>query len=284
MDHKELNAVVAQTHTLPILPAIQQRLATVLRDPYCSFKDVGTLLSLDPVLVARVLQIANSTRHALPEKVTTVSKALRIVGFEALRDLVQEAAIPADFTAQPHSGRPFALNDLWLHSLGVAIAGRAIAVRVGYAEPEECYVAGLLHDIGKVVMQQHFPDKFYGTILEAEQMHSTFYHCEVESGEASHAMAGRLLAKQWALPPKLVDSIGWHHTPQLATASPHIIAATHVADILARALGLGSGGDPYVPPVKPGAVRVLGFAHEQVQGVMQELERQFAKTSDMLAA
>lgn len=244
MDREQLRVMVAQLHMLPTLPMVRDRLTRTMENPQSSIKDVSAIIGADPVLTARLLQTVDWRRTIFANKVPSVGKAVSVLGFEALRGLAQSQEILNVPQTDALSGGRFPLKNLWLHSLATAIAAQAIATHTSYPEPDECFIAGLLHDIGKLVLQYLFRDRFYGLIAEAQQHKTTFYQCEVESHRASHAVLGRLLAEQWDLPPKIVEAIGWHHTPQLAELHPKIVAVTHMADILARALGWGSGVIP----------------------------------------
>lgn len=282
MDRETLRTLVAATKTLPTLPLIRDRVARILENPQSAAKDVSAVIALDPIMTARLLQAVDWRRSIFGDRVPTVNKALSVLGFMAMRRLVESQTVIAE-TALGRSGAAGqVLQQLWLHAVATAIAARALAASIGYPEPEECYIAGLLHDLGKLVMHELEPDRLYGLVGEAERMHNTFYFCEVESGSPSHAVYGRILAEQWDLPPALVDAIGLHHTPNLAEANVKVVAVTHMADILARALGLGSGGDPFVPPPKPAGLSAVGLRATQVETVMVQIEHEYAKTAVQL--
>ncbi len=274
--------MVAQLHILPTLPVVRDRLRRTMENPQSSIKDVGAIVGADPVLTARLLQAVDWRRTIFANKVPGVGKAISVLGFEALRQLVQTQEILDVPQTDALKGGTFPIKNLWLHSVATAIAAQTIATHSSYPDPDECFIAGLLHDIGKLVLQQLFPDRFYGLIAEAQRAQTTLYQCEVESRRASHAVLGRLLAEAWGLPPKIVEAIGWHHTPQLAELHPKIVAVTHMADILARALGWGSGGDPYVPPLKPAALNALNLRTAQVEQVMTAIEAEYPRAAASL--
>lgn len=266
---------------LPTLPLVRDRVAKIMENPQSSIKDVSAAIAVDPIMTARLLQAVDWRRSIFNDKVPTVSRAVTVMGFEAVRRVVvsQEVFTASDLSA---AGAPFPLRDLWLHAVGAAIAGRTLATHIGYPEPDECYIAGLLHDIGKLILWRLFPERFTSLIEEARRLRSTFYGCEVESGAASHAVIGRMLVEQWDLPPRIVESVGLHHTPNLAEAHTKIVAVTHAADILAHALGYGFGGDPFVPPPKPAGIAALGLRATQIEAVMLEIEREYPKAAALV--
>lgn len=270
MERAALERMIGRLKALPTPSVVHSRLAALLADPDCTFAEVSATVGLDQVLTAELFRAVNTPRPAAT-RISTVMQAVRLAGFGTLGALVSAQPIVPESADDGADAR-----GLWRHALAVAIASRAIAAQTRYQDPEECYAAGLLHDIGKHVMRQYFRDKFDAVSAEAEQLKTTFYRCEVESGEASHAVIGRMLAKEWSLAIRHVDAIGWHHTPQLATTHPHIVAIVHLGDIMARALGLGDGGDPFVPPVNTQAVLRLNIQPAQVATIMATIEREFA--------
>lgn len=282
MDRETLRTFVAATKTLPTLPLIRDRVARILANPQSAAKDVSAVIALDPIMTARLLQAVDWRRSIFGDRMPTVNKALSVLGFMAMRRLVESQTVITEAALGRSGAAGQALPQLWLHAVATAIAARALATSIGYPEPEECYIAGLLHDVGKLLMHELEPDRLYGLIGEAERMHNTFYFCEVESGSPSHAVYGRILAEQWDLPPALIEAIGLHHTPNLAEANHKVVAVTHMADILARALGLGSGGDPFVPPPKPAGLSAVGLRATQVETVMVQIEHEFAKAAVLL--
>jgi HD-like signal output (HDOD) protein len=278
LDYATLKTALAAVPVLPTLPHVQQRLTSAVVDQRRSITEVGNLVALDPVLTALVLQAANAWRSTAAEKVTTTSRATRLVGLNVLRTLVEAQAKSTEFTTAHVIGQ---MQQVWLHSLATAIAARTIAVHSGYPVPEECYVGGLLHDIGKLAWLQLVPDTFETACVQAERSHQTLYQWEVASGMPSHARVGGLLAQQWALPAPLNAAITWHHTPQLTAGNRQIVAITHIADILARALDLGSGGDSFVPRINATAQHVLHFKPGEVRGIMLDIDAEFAKVLDL---
>ncbi len=282
MDRKTIEAAIERTESLPTLPAVRERLSTALDNPDYTYRDVGRIVGADVIMTARVLTQANASRRSPATPVTTIPQAVRLVGFDALGVLLRSQSALTTLETRPRLGAPFSLLELWRHALATALAARAIGVQVGYAEPEELYAAALLHDLGKHALWQLVPDRFDTMMDEARRGHATFYSCEVESNEPSHAVVGRLLAKRWSLPAGVVAAIGYHHTPQLAVEHSKIVAAVHVADMLARTLGLGSGGDPFVPPIKPAALHTLALGPASIRPLLTRLETEYAAMVPLL--
>jgi len=282
MDRKTIEAAIERTESLPTLPAVRERLSTALDNSDYTYRDVGRVVGADVILTARVLAQANASRRSPATPVTTIPQAVRLVGFDALGVLLRSQSALTILETRPRLGEPFPLLALWRHALATALAARAIGVQVGYAEPEEFYAAALLHDLGKHALWQLAPDRFDTMVAEARRGHATFYSREVESNEPSHAVVGRLLAKRWSLPAGVVAAIGYHHTPQLAVEHPKIVAAVHIADMLARTLGLGSGGDHFVPPIKPTALHTLALGPASIRPLLTRLAAEYAAMASLL--
>jgi HD-like signal output (HDOD) protein len=282
MDRKTIEAAIERTESLPTLPAARERLSTALDNPDYTYRDIGRIVGVDVILSARVLAQANASRRSPATPVTTIPQAVRLAGFDALGVLLRSQSALSALETRPRVGEPFPLRELWRHALATALAARAIGVQVGYAEPDELYAAALLHDLGKHALWQLVPDRFDTMVSEARRDHATFYNREVESNEPSHAVVGRLLAKRWSLPAGIVAAIGYHHTPQLAVEHPKIVAAVHIADMLARTLGLGSGGDPFAPPIKPAALHTLALGPVSIRPLLTRLEAEYAAMVSLL--
>lgn len=282
MDREKLREVISQLRTLPTWPLIHRRVAAMMENPQTSVRDVAAVINLDPVLTAQLLHTVDWRRSIFAGKVPTVNKAISVMGFEAVRRLVVSQEVLGDTHVSGVGTGQFDLRQLWIHSVATALAAQTLATHAGYADPDECYVAGLLHDIGKLAMLRLYPDRFRSVLADANRARNTFYFCEVDTGFPSHAVFGRLLLEHWALPPKLIEAVGLHHTPNLAETFPKVVGIIHMADIFARALGLGSGGDPYVPPPKPAGLSALGLRLTQIESVMTQIEREFPRAAALL--
>jgi putative nucleotidyltransferase with HDIG domain len=276
-------SLIATLNVLPTLPNLTEDLAGALSNPYLSFAALNDLISRDVVMAARVIQAVNQPHLGTQRKnITTINKALRIAGFETVRKLLDSQPVLSAPAVQS-TGRPvFEARNLWLHSIGTAVAARAIATQLGYPEPEEYYLAGLLHDIGKIVMLQVLPNQFHALVTQAAASQRTFYQCEVESGQPSHAVLGRILLRQWSLPISLVEAAGRHHTPQSDSVAPRLLAATHIADILARTLAVGSGGDPFVSPLKTAACDLVALRPSHVEMLLAEIDHEVSRVTSLL--
>lgn len=206
---------------LPILPQILVTLNKVADDDNASAEDLGKIILKDQGLTLQVLKVVNSAfyRAQKRERTTTVSQAVIILGFNGIRRLALGMSVYDMFKSS--SGQP-GLQDLWSHSLTVAITARLLAARTGYHPVEEAFVAGLVHDIGRAVLARCDPE-LYGRLIAETSDSQLLRNRERELFGMSHAMAGKRLAHRWALPAALEEVIGNHHaleTPALAAASP----------------------------------------------------------------
>ncbi|MBI5641739.1 MAG: HDOD domain-containing protein [Nitrospirae bacterium] len=171
---------------------------------------------------------------------------------------------------------------LWGHSLGSAVTARIIAKKMGLDEPEEISVAALLHDIGKVVMNLKFPDKYGVVMADAEKNSLFIYEAEEKHFEINHAQSGSWIAQKWNFPKSLIEVIGYHHKPHLSKNVPLQTAIVHVADILIRACGFGFAGDNYVPQVHPSAWELLKFSADDIKDVLKEMDEALVSAEDFL--
>lgn len=272
-DSAELQQALDSLGSLPTLPGVVRLLTSMVDDDKTSAADLGAVISRDQVLSAKLLRLVNSPIYGFPGRISSVKQALVLLGFNVVKGLVLGTAVFDQLAAN--------LRGLWNHSLGAAIISRRIAKARGMPDAEEVMVAGLLHDLGKVVLSHVAPEAAEAAattarlkrihIAEAERKVIGLDHCEI---------AARVV-KQWHLPQRLGDVLVHHHAPMHAEHNQTAAAIVHVADILARGMGYGDGGDPVMPPLDHAAYQMLGLSFEQIDQILFEAEREYSSGAAM---
>jgi putative nucleotidyltransferase with HDIG domain len=274
MGEADLSRIIARIEDLPTLPRTVFRITELVNDPKSSAKDLAIIITEDQVLTARLLKLVNSSFYGFPQPVETVTAAIVLVGFDAIRNLLLTSSV-LDFFPSRRGKVRREQESLWDHSLGCAIGAKTIGAHLRLEKLEELFVAGLLHDIGKIVEMMFLPAEF-GRIMERVKANGGLISdAEEEVLGVTHAEIGRQLAVRWKLPPKLVEVIARHHRP--AEAGPFAPEATivHLADILARSLDLGSGGDRRMPPLDHGAWELLKLKPAAFDAIMADMLTEF---------
>lgn len=269
----ELQVVLTRISSLPTPTKVYEQVTAMLADPKTAAKDIAEVVSADQAITARLLKMVNSPFYGFTEQVTTVSRAITIIGFESLRNLILASSLVDLFTPKRKANAFFNLELLWVHCLATGVAARAIAKKRGHnSEGEEYLVAGLMHDLGKAVLLQYFPEKVDDILHHVRAQGCLFREGEQQVLHSDHTVIGLAIAEQWGLPAPLRDTIAKHHTPM--AADDQLRASTvHLADIIARALLLGSGGDRDMPALDGGAYKLLGLDDQKLQDVMRDVER-----------
>ncbi|RPJ72834.1 MAG: HDOD domain-containing protein [Desulfobacteraceae bacterium] len=274
MGEADLSRVIARVEDLPTLPRTVLRITELVNDPKASAKDLAIIITEDQVLTARLLKLVNSSFYGFPQPVATVTAAIVLVGFDAIRNLLLTSSVLDFFPVRRGKVRR-EQESLWDHSLGCAIGAKAIGAFLRQEKLEELFVAGLLHDIGKIVEMMFLPAEF-GRVMEKVRENGLLISAaEEEVLGVTHAEIGRQLAERWKLPPKLAEVITWHHRPAAAGPFSQEAAIVHLADILTRSLDLGFGGDRKIPPLDQGAWELLRLKPAAFNAIMSDMLTEF---------
>jgi putative nucleotidyltransferase with HDIG domain len=242
---------VQHLRTVPTLPALLAHVVTALDDPDVDFENVAELIEVDQSLTALILRLANSAFYNAQGRVSRVTDALLMLGTSVTRSVVLAASV---FDVRGRS-----LPGFWEHSLGCAVAAGAIAKATKLANTETMTAAGLLHDIGKVVVYKEMPEVFERIVERARLEERSFRELEHELLGVDHAEIAGWVIDKWRLPATLAEPIVWHHRPSRARAARTETAIVHVANSLVRALDFGWGGDHRIPAIDPLAWSHLGL-------------------------
>ncbi|HWR69136.1 MAG TPA: HDOD domain-containing protein [Desulfomonilia bacterium] len=260
---QHLKVLARKIQSLPTLPKVVEKLMTMVESPDVSPKDVGKLISSDQVLGARVLRLVNSPFYGFPGRISSISHAIILLGFNVIKGVVLSASV---FDLMERS-----MIGLWEHSLGSAIVSGTISKRLGLGEPEEISTAALLHDIGKVLVRVSLSadyDRIVG-VVNARQI--SFREAELEVLEVDHAEIGQWLSREWNLPEKLSVPIAGHHDPEGAVQFKDRVAVVHIADAIVRACGVGNGGDPWVGQISRKAWESIGMDRLDLKVLMKRI-------------
>ena len=274
MGEADLRRIIARVEDLPTLPRTVLRITELVNDPRASAKDLSIIITDDQVLTARLLKLVNSSFYGFPTRVSTVTGAIVLLGFDAIRNLLLTTSVLDLFPARITKARRDQ-EQLWDHSLACAIGAKSIGNFLRHDKLEELFVAGLLHDIGKIVEMMFLPDEFARITERVRAEGVLISYAEQDLLGCTHADIGRLLAERWNLPAKLAGVIARHHTP--AASGPFALEASivHLADIFTRALDLGSGGDDKVPPLDKAAWDLLKLKTGAVDAIMASMLTEF---------
>jgi HD-like signal output (HDOD) protein len=275
-----LNNLIQQIGSLPALPSVIVQVNEKVNNPKTSALDLARTILEDQALTARLLRLVNSPFYGFPRRVATVTEAVTILGFHPIRNLLLTASV-VDLLVSEEVPE-FSPTALWEHSVGTAVAAGLVARYARYEDREEVFVAGLLHDVGKLVLFQFLTKEFIKVLEVARAEDLSIRASEQRLLGFTHDQVGRLLAERWKLPVRLSEAIGCHHRPDLAQIGKREAAIVHGADVLARALGLGSGGDDAVPSIEQESWRRLALPGTALEPLMGELDEQYAEARTIL--
>lgn len=273
-----LDDIVQHLDDLPSLPAVVMELLTSIDQEDVDIAVLAQKVSNDQALTAKTLRLANSSLYNLQTKVTTVQQAITYLGFQTTRNLITAAAITGCF---PHGRCPgFDDKAFWRHSIAAAACCKAIARRVRYNQ-DIAFTAGLLHDIGRLVLVTAFP-ALYEQVLAYRERHD----CDVRSAEnavmgVDHVDAGLALGAHWQFSDTMKMAIAHHHHPDVP-GTGQLATIVHVANAIVHALDLAREEDDLVPPVSSAAWTALGLNEEACLHVFRETELQYEEITLIL--
>jgi len=259
----DIRSYIMDTKTLPTLPGIVSRLNALADNDKSSIQEMARLVSSDQVLSARILRLANSPSYGF-YRVATISNAMILLGVDVVKSLVLSSSI---FEIMEQS-----VVGLWEHSLGAGVAANIIAKRLNLPACEEIATAALLHDIGKVIIQLKLEDDYEELLRVSAERDLFLYEVEREIIGTDHMEVGGWLAKSWFLPEKLIVPITCHHDVEATVVYQVISSVVHLADVLVKASGFGSGGDDFVPRIQKTAWQKLEMNDAVLAEIVNELE------------
>jgi putative nucleotidyltransferase with HDIG domain len=270
----DLATLLAGARKLPTLPQVVTHILETLNDDNADADSLVQRLNTDPAIVARLLAAANSSAFGLATPVASTRQAILVLGLETVRSITLATALIGQFNpAGSADAGNFDARQLWRHSLGVATCARALAGRIGYP-PEAAFSAGLLHDIGQLLMVAVAPDACAAVRLRMQDDDTAIIDAERAVFGVDHATVGGELAKLWRLPADIVAGIHGHHAPDSGDDG-EIGDLVHVAEVLSHALDLGEFEHNRVPEVSELAQLRLGIEWPALAGAFPEIEARY---------
>ncbi|MBI3128927.1 MAG: HDOD domain-containing protein [Candidatus Tectomicrobia bacterium] len=269
-----LRQLLGPDDSVPSLPTVFHQLDVAVNNPRSSMRQVAEIISADQALSARLLKLVNSAFFGFPSRIETITHAVTIVGMQQLRDLALATSI-----VQMFKGIPIALlnpKSFWMHSIASGTAARILASYHQEPNVERFFVAGLLHDIGHLVLYRHQADLAKETLLRSIEAGRVLYQVEREMMGTDHAEVGGELLSFWKLPPSLAEAVRFHHLPCGSGRYPLEASIVHLSDVIANALQLGTSGERHVPPLEPRAWDGLKLPVSILSPAVSQLEQQVA--------
>ena len=219
---------------LPTLPTVVAQVMVTLDQPTSSARDLERLVANDQAIAARLLKLANSAFYGLAGKVTSLSRAITLLGFNTVRSLVLTIGVIDKFSAKSGS-KYFDRGEFWEHSLSVAVASRILATKDPTMNPDEAHIAGLLHDIGTIIMDSCVPEKFQRAIKRIKLENGDPREIEREEIGFSHTEVGALVATKWRFPEFIREAMLYHHEPEKAQQHPETVQVVALANTIVKA-------------------------------------------------
>jgi len=260
------------------LPAMSSSISEVIAacdDPEITVGRMSQVILRDQSLTSGILRLANSAFYGHSRQVTTISDASLLLGFSTVKSLAISTHT-SRLLAGALPGYGLAHGELWQHSVAVAFAARRLAIEVGVEPVEQAFVAGLLHDIGKLILSSRMEDAFDEVVALAEERRAPLHEVENELLGFDHAELGAQVAAAWNFPPELEEAIRYHHEPAGATLRPALAHGVHVADAACILIGVGLEGRALADGIDPASLAALGLAPERLVEVVTEVSAAIA--------
>jgi putative nucleotidyltransferase with HDIG domain len=265
-----LEYIVSKVDDMKVLPEIINKIISLTEDPDSTVEDMEKAILGDQILTTKILRLANSAYYGYARKISTISQATVLLGFQAIKSIALASTVSIFLTSEL-KGYSLGKNELWTQSQTCAIVSRYIAKHIKYPSPEEAYVAGLLRDIGKTILNQHMEKEYSEVLNLVEEGNMSFLEAEKAILGFDHAEIGEKVAEKWNLPKALVDSIGHHHTPEDSNINQLLVSIVHVADAITMMMGVGLGLDGLAYSLSPVAIDALGLTEIDFDNIISNV-------------
>ncbi len=272
LTHTTPEELISQTTELVSLPDIYVRIKAVIYDPGSTMTDVANVLSHDPAICARMLQVANSAFFGVPSKVETVKAAVRLLGTQQVHDLVLAATISKTFPAIPDN--LISMEDFWVNSVRCGLLARLLAEQCNLANGERFFIGGLLYDMGHLIMYQAVPEESQEALITARQDNRPLYLVERDIVGCDYAQVGAQLMQSWNFPESWVQAVRYQN--ELAEAEDYSFEAS-IMHLAVRMKDIDTAADAPsgdLTMIDPVAWDVTGLSEDMVVPLLTEADEQ----------
>ena len=263
--------------SLPTLPTIFDSISQTLRDPMLTPEKLAGVIATDQASVVKVLRVANSPFYGFRGKIDTITKAVFCLGFKEVQNLIFALAVMNLFS-QDKIIKGFHPKDFWRHSISVGIISRFIAAASGEKALENFFLAGVLHDIGKLIFMEFAFEEYKKVVEYAKSNNVSIKNAEFEIFGFDHTNVGKLIAEKWKLPLTFINSIHYHHVGMAGNDPDKTVACVHIADITSKLLSHGNSGDEVVQEPNPKVWELLNIPSGYFSSMRINIREDFENT------
>lgn len=264
---KRLKQIQKFIERMPGLSTTVSKVLEICNNPTTSPNDLNKVISLDPVLTGQVLKLINSAYYSLPNKISSLTRAIIMLGINTVKNLVLGTSI-VNSVGRSRDTKGLLMDAFWEHSLAVGVTAKALAIRRNLPtnEREEFFVAGLLHDLGKIPMNSRYPNEYCEVLKKAKAEEILISDAEREVFGFDHGVVGEMIAEKWQLTPNLRNSMHYHHFPDDSPAEGQLLTMyIALGNIFANIIKLGGSGE-VLPDKQLLAVLLekIGITHSEI--------------------
>lgn len=263
------------------LPDVFIHINQLVEDTDSTMTDIARAVSRDPSFTLRMLRVANSPFYGFSSSIDTVDKAVAVIGTSQIRNLALSMSVANTFAGLPNN--LMSMDNFWRHSLYCALIARTLSRQVRGSDPQAVFTAGLLHDIGELVIFNRLPGQAKASLLLVlDQLDELpVYQAERQTLGFDHAQLGGELARLWNLPPLLEESIACHHSIGEAQRYPRETALVHIANILAQMAEVDTLELTDVPSVDPLAWKITGLDENIIEPAIREAQQEIVEAEKL---
>lgn len=265
---------------LPTLPTVFLNIMRLMRDPNIPLKEIARIVESDPAISMKILKLINSSFYGLLRNVESVQHAIVLLGNKTLKNIVISVSI---FKALGGAGSDSKFNReaFWQHSIGCGLIARFLGNRLSFDRNEEAFIAGVIHDIGKVVLDKYFEQDLLAVMERIKSKNIPFYRAERELLGITHCEIGAYIAKNWNLPEAFSAVIEHHHDLQPEGDHAKLVALVQMADIISKKYRIGSSGDDFIPEIHPQVAQMLGLNNAQLTAWDEDIQKEIKKSQEL---
>jgi HD-like signal output (HDOD) protein len=279
-----LRDFLKKVKNLPTISAVANEINIADKNDSLTAKSLGAIIARDPALTAAVLKLANSAYYGMAREITNLERAVTVLGFDTIKNLALTISVFHVFKTQ--EGQLLDLKGLWYHSLGVGLSAKHLslyspALACDKTLPEQAFICGILHDIGKIAFAQNLPAEMAEILKQTQSGTLAQHEIEKDILGFNHQKAGQAMAELWNFPEDYQTVIRMHHTPATVTIGDNpkiatLVMSVYLGNKIAKALHLGESTDPHMAKVTPDDLRDMGINKQDLPGIVQEIKNEYA--------